>query len=76
MSWSVTMVDGTLRSTKGNYMEFYCDSASDVADLPTGGSEDTNVNVPKVGSLALVNGETPSIYVLKGDHVWGKLKDL
>ena len=59
-----------------NYSEFTCDTASDIADLPTNKDigKYKNLNTCSIGSKATVISDR-TMYILNGDNQWILLKD-
>ena len=59
-----------------NYSEFTCDTAADIADLPTNKDigKYKNLNTCSIGSKATVISDR-TMYILNGDNQWVLLKD-
>lgn len=73
MAYSVTKCDVGGSTANGYHYEYLCESADDIAGLPTGASS-TEISKPAPGSLALIETDA-SVYVLKCSREWAKLLD-
>lgn len=56
----------------GVYVEFICDSSSDISNLPTAYSDTFKIK-PRPGSTAL-DCDASEVYVLSPARTWGKLE--
>ena len=74
MAWTIMRSDDSRYdegSENGIYYEYLCESADDVASLPTG-ADSSDEMPPRPGSVALIE-EDSSIYILKNDRTWGEI---
>ena len=68
MAYKIMKREPGFDPTNGNYIEYLCESSSDVSDLPTSPAN----GGPRPGSLALLE-DSAAIYILKVAGEWGLL---
>lgn len=71
MAFSVTKCDVGGSTASGYHYEYLCESADDIADLPTGASS-TEISRPAPGSLAYIESDSSARYILKNSREWGE----
>ena len=59
---------------EGFYHEYVCDSASDIANLPTGQDMARSKGKPRPGSTAIVSANS-DIYMLTNARSWVKIAE-
>ena len=69
MAYTVTKCDVGGSTANGYHYEYLCESADDIADLPTG-ADSTEISKPAPGSLALL--EDGTVYILKNNREWSE----
>ena len=69
MAFTVTKCDVGGSTANGYHYEYLCESADDIATLPTG-ADSTEISKPAPGSLALL--EDGTVYLLKNNREWSE----
>lgn len=69
MAFTVTKCDVGGSTANGYHYEYLCESADDIANLPTG-ADSTEISKPAPGSLALL--EDGTVYILKNNREWSE----
>ena len=68
MAFSVIRAENGGDATQGFYYEYLCESADDVANLPTTAEN----GGPRPGSLAYIESDSAARYILKIGREWGE----
>lgn len=71
MAYTVIKCEVGGSTSQGYYYEYLCESADDVANLPTG-ADSADITRPAPGSLALIEGDL-SIYMLTINREWSEV---
>lgn len=71
MAYSVTKCDVGGSTANGYHYEYLCESADDIANLPTGASS-TEISRPAPGSLAFIESDSTARYILKISREWSE----
>lgn len=71
MAFTVIKCEVGGSTSQGYYYEYLCESADDVATLPTG-ADSADITRPAPGSLALIEGDL-SIYMLTINREWSEV---
>lgn len=68
MAYKIMKREPGFDPTNGDYIEYLCESADDIEDLPTSPAN----GGPRWGSLALIETNA-AVYILKVARAWGLL---
>jgi len=68
MAYKIIKKEPGFDPTNGDYIEYLCESADDIDDLPTSSAD----GGPRPGSLALIETDA-AVYILKVAGSWGLL---
>lgn len=69
MAYSIIKTEQGANAGNGYYTEYLCESADDIATLPT----EVENGGPRPGSLAFIESDSGARYILKINREWGDI---